>query len=607
MAAVGGEMPVYDDTTQDMLLARDGMASGVFHGGSGTTFDAIRQGELWIRFLAGTFSVGLGVVGQHVITIALAALSLAIFDQRVRTYFGQDIGWAPIGVFLPLMLVASVYPIATAGYLGAPLLVASTLALVHVATTGSTVTACLCGASLAFAAELHPVTLLGVPVFVVTVLMSCRRPIRALALGIASGIAAALAVSFHTWLNNARVLLNLPWCMALMAGGLALALLIGARGRPRWLALDVERRRLLLLVGILGTIMAEVTAASTIGPRMLLMPHYFIFGFPALAILTGLGLRRLRTRGGVARVVALAVPLVLLSLPLLISFIWRYGMSTGTTSIPNYSMREAEVLARHFWAEGYSFPDVQRHLRGPDSLDLMGGIAVFAPSADGPLERPMVDLRVLAFSERNRPDGPIPVGGEEVYLGRGRRAWILPLDGWIRLAPSRVCFEGLSTVDSESDCIDIASDSIAYSGRYRDLHERAFPALREGRSDGRSRPGGQRFRWELPIEIIGNDEERHVDIVGLIGVPPWMIERVDGVAYRGELPARHVVLERSGRRSGRLVLAARPSGMTLRDYPPDFLETRPGEAVLRRSLQRLPPLGRRVCEPLGTCPDRTPD
>jgi hypothetical protein len=166
----------------------------------------------------------------------------------------------------------------------------------------------------------------------------------------------------------------------------------------------------------------------------------------------------------------------------------------------------------------------------------------------------------------------------------------------------------VSTVETEPDCVDIDSDSIGYSGRYRDLHERAFPALREARwrADGESRPAGRNFTWELPIEITADDEERHVDIVGLIGVPPWRIERVDGVAYRGHLPARHVVLERSRNRSGRLVLAATPSGMPLKEYPPDFLETRPGETVLRRSLQRLPPLGRRICERLGTCPDRVP-
>jgi hypothetical protein len=269
-------------------------------------------------------------------------------------------------------------------------------------------------------------------------------------------------------------------------------------------------------------------------------------------------------------------------------------------------MREADILARHFWTKGYTFPDLQRHLRGPESLDLMGALAVFAPSAEGPLERPLADLRVLAFAERNRPDGPIPAGGEEVDLGRGRRAWILPLDGWVRLAPARVCFQQSSTVASTPDCVDIDSDSIAYSGRYRDLHERSFPALREARwrSNGNARSAG-RFTWELPIEITGDDEERHVEIVGLTGVAPWKIERVEGVAYRGALPARHVVLERAGQRTGRLVLAPMSSDMTLKEYPPDFLETRPGEAALRASLQRLPPAGRHICASLGTCPDGT--
>jgi hypothetical protein len=52
------------------------------------------------------------------------------------------------------------------------------------------------------------------------------------------------------------------------------------------------------------------------------------------------------------------------------------------------------------------------------------------------------------------------------------------------------------------------------------------------------------------------------------------------------------------------VLAAKPSDLPLKEYPPDFLETRPGEEALRESLWRLPPLGRRICGPLGTCPDR---
>src|SRR5207245_1919472 len=143
------------------------------------------------------------------------------------------------------------------------------------------------------------------PIFILTVAMSGQRPIRAVSLGIASCIASALAMSFHGWVNNARALLHQPWCVAVVAGALAVTLLIAARGRPRWLALGVERRRLLLLIGIVGSVMAEVIVASGIVQRMLFMPHYFLFGFPALAVLVALGLCRLRTRGGLGRLVAL--------------------------------------------------------------------------------------------------------------------------------------------------------------------------------------------------------------------------------------------------------------------------------------------------------------
>src|SRR4029077_17511600 len=206
------------------------------------------------------------------------------------------------------------------------------------------------------------------------------------------------------------------------------------------------------------------------------------------------------------------------------------------------------------------------------------------------------------FSKRNRPDGPIPAGGEEVHLGFGRLAWILPLEGWVRVAPSRVCFEPW-TAAGGGDCVDIASDSIAYTGRYRDLHERPLPALRDARGRlGDSAMHPVRFKWELPIEITGDDTERHFDLVGLMATP-WIIERVDGVAYRANLPARHVVLQRGGALSGRLVLAPLPSEMALKDYPPDFLETRPGEDALRESLRLLPPLGGIICNIVGSCPD----
>ncbi|MBX3026794.1 hypothetical protein KF840_17950 [bacterium] len=606
LLAVAGEIPVYEETNLAMLLARDGLASGRFEGNA-TTFAGLRTGTLMIRCFAAVLASGLGMVALQMIVAMAWGVSMAVFDRGVRRWFGADVGWTPVGILLPLLVVAAAFPLADTGYLGAPVLVASTLTLLQVAAGGSSLAAAACGASLALAAEMHPVLLLGVPVFLVTTWMSCPRPFRALSAGVASGVAMALAASFHTWIDNARALLMTPWTVPLIAGAAGCGLAIATWGRRRWLALAVERRLVLLLVGTVAFNAAAIIAASAAARSLLLRPHYVLFSLPALAILAALALRRWRARGGVGRFAAPALPLALLAIELGVGIGWRLGVATGTPAAPTYRMREAETLARHFWSAGYVFPDVQRHLRGPQGLELMGAISAFAPSADAAPERPMPDLRVLAFSQSNRPDGPLPAGGTELDLGRGRRAWILPLDGWVRLAPSRVCLEPLAAT-GVPDCIDIDSDAIAYTGRYRDLYQRIFPAFQAALA--RQEPAvarDRRFAWELPIEITGSDRERHVDIVGLIGVAPWRIVRVDGVDYRGALPARHVVLERGGARSGRLVLAADPSPMALKNYPPDFIETRPDEGALRASLRRLPPLGRRICESVGTCPEPVAD
>src|SRR6185436_10290775 len=90
------------------------------------------------------------------------------------------------------------------------------------------------------------------------------------------------------------------------------------------------------------------------------------------------------------------LPWLLLLVPLVVAWGWRLGVSTGTASMPSYSMREAAILAERFWAVGYSFPDIQRHLRGPDSLQLISAIAAFAPRPDASDERQMKDLRLVA-------------------------------------------------------------------------------------------------------------------------------------------------------------------------------------------------------------------
>ncbi len=183
---------------------------------------------------------------------------------------------------------------------------------------------------------------------------------------------------------------------------------------------------------VVGSVFAQGIAASVLSHTVLFPPHYYLTVLPALAIITGLGPRRIRARPAGGRWtsgVATAIATVVFLMPLSTAAVWRFGVSTGTTGIPEYSMREGEALASHFWRAGYSFPDLQRHLRGPDSYLLISSAAAFAPGPNGSPERPMADLRILAFTDRYQPEGGLPADGHEVRRGRGRRAWILPSTG----------------------------------------------------------------------------------------------------------------------------------------------------------------------------------
>ncbi len=605
LAAMGVDPPVHRDTARDMLLARDGLAFGTFEGAE-AAFGHFRQGALWVRFLAMTFAAGLGPAGQHLILASLIVLSVCLFDHGARNHFGDDVGSPSTAIFLVLLIVAIGYPIMS-NPIFAPLgVVCSMLALLRVITSGTSGAAFASGASLALAAEGHPAALLMAPVVVAIVCLSCRQPVRAVLFSIVGGVVPSFAVSSTTWLNNGEAMLRETWYLALIVVGFAAAVFIATVLRGRWLALDVDRRCRWFLVMTVGAVGGQTVAASILSHAFLLFPHYHLAALPALAILTGLGLRRIGAssrfpRSG--RVVSIVVPAFFLLVPLSAAGTWRLGLATGVPSLPYYSMREAEILAAHFWKAGYSFPDVQRHLRGPESLVLLAAIAPFAPAPDSSFERPMPDLRILAFSDRHAPNGGVPSDARRVDLGRGRKAWILPLDGWIELAPARICFASPDGA-REPVCRDVATSSIRYAGRYRDL---ALPSL-DGVHDAQmqfreaSRSSVMQATWELRVVVRGDDRERHVQLVGLLDAP-WVIERVDGMGHRGELPSRHVILDRSEGSSGRIVLKSLVTQWTQwRDYPPDFVETRSNEAILRQSIEQLPPLGRRICEMGGTCP-----
>lgn len=601
LAAIAVEPAIHTDTARDILLARDGLQLGIFEGCS-ASFGGFQQGALWARLLGVTFALGIGPVGQYWIAAGLLALSAGLFDRMVRVHFGADMGRLPVALYLPLVVLAVGFPNLWQPMLGGLGVVAVTWALLAVVTTGALAAAGAAAAGLALAAEGTWSAYLALPVVVLAVLASCPRPLVALGVAAAGGALPSLAFSRTPWVANLRALAAERWYVVFVAFGLLITVILAGAGRQRWLALPVETRRCSLLVALAAAVVAQIGAACLLSRRLLFSPHYFLTVLPALVILAGLWVRRARRRGDVARVrLAVAAVASVVAVPLAGAMVWRLGVATGTAAIPTYAMREARMLARHLWKAGYTFPDAQRHVRGPDGLELMTAMASYAPRPLDEAARSIPDLRVLTFAAAQRPAMALPAGGAEVALGRGRRAWILPLAGWVGLAPSRFCVGPFAGAGNAPTCVDVTTASIEYRGRYRDLAYPALPGVIDALIAFQHTSGGApaEATWALPIRIDGDDAERHVTLATIIDLP-WSIERVDGVGHRGTLPARHVVLDRSGSPTGTLVLSAH--ALPRRAYPPDLLETRPDEAALRDALTRLPPLGRTMCGWLGTCP-----
>lgn len=599
LLAMGVEPTAHSDTARDILLARDGLATGTFVG-CDSSFGSFRQGALWVRFMAVTFALGLGPVVQHVAIAAWLILGVCAFDFSVRRHFGDDIGWQATAMFLASIIVAVGYPNLwnpTIASLGVALL---TWALLEVVTHGSTAAACATGACLALTAEASWSAFLIGPVVALAVIMSSRRPWIALSLSFASALIPSLAWSYTTWNTNLQALLRESWQAPFLAAAVAIGLAAGFALRPRWLALAAPARRRWLLAMSVGAIVSLALIASVLAQRPLISPQYLFTALPAAIILVALGLRRLRRRPSTWPHLAAAIPVFLLvAFPMSAAWIWRFGVATGRASIPSYSMREAKILADHLYGIGLSFGDLQRHLRGPNDNDLMYALAAYTPRPQPAPARAMPDLRVLAFRQSAAPSSDLARKGEHIDLGRGRTAWILPIDGWVGLAPSRVCFSS-TRGEAVEECADIRDPTVPLGGRYRDLTFPAFPGVRDAYLRFTKRAPGirARTRWELPVTIDDGEPERHVRLASIVAIP-WKIERVEGVGFRGSLPARSVVIDRSASRSGRLVVAV--DRIPNRDYPPEILESRPEEAWLRRSLDELPPFGRYVCTTLGTC------
>jgi hypothetical protein len=573
-----------DSLTAESISQGATVGSGA---GPPSSMAGLNHGALWFRFLRATRTLGLDAQGQWVVITILGALASGVVYHLFRTRFPPHLAWPTSACFIllvvsgtdrPFMFNPSIVPLLTA------LLYYSMVEMVR---TGSLLAALLRGALLGLSSAAHVASMALAPIVVGVAFLSCTHRLGA---AVAVGLAAAavlLVDSPANFSSNLGVVQKSPGHVAatfvlalFFLGGLALL-------RQRFLGVPVDRRGIYLLAlsGLCYPLLVGAASVTLgfpldLGGRMVLpimVPIAYLGGL-ATERLT----RRLRAGGpGLARF-AHAIPLAFLVLAFFVGWV-----STPRSELlrPVFTLHEVSALARHLEASGRSVADVRCQLRGPGSSRAAYALRPWtqrqggAPNYNGP------DLRLLKLASGDLPLGGAPPDSETIELAFGKTLLLLPIESWVRAIPDRVCAEP-SGGEFATSCLEETGEGRPdrpplgerAANDYARLH---LPAALNygGESDSRVR-----FVFHLPVHIQAGDEERMLELVDLD--EDWRIDRVEGVGFRGSLPARRVVITRNGSPTGHVVVSVAFSrwGFWHDDKSLDFvevLETRPGEDFLR--------------------------
>jgi hypothetical protein len=570
--------PLHEDTARDLLLARDCVDAGrCAMAGPTASFGGLAQGALWIHLLETSRAAGLGIRGVRAIVLALASAAAALVAFTPRRLCGWSAGpaaWAVMiaatasTIELPVLWNPSALPLPLALFY---------LALLALAASGDLLSAAALGVTLSLSIDAHVVCVGLVPLAVGVVVATAARPV------LASFTAGSLLVCMSLASSVGAVTRDLPSLSAERVPSfalLAISVSIGVAARRRTRAASAQARVRAVLWAACGYFGIAVALAcwATGHP---LAPRYVAPIVPAAAILAAgvaigalgggaPGLRRALV-GNAAVVLAAVVVLLTSRHP------FRGDAHLSWTAV------DAEVLAPFISARGWTYGDLYRHLRGPESRALLAALAPYLPAPDGTPHSPPQDdvllLKVSAVGAR-APDAArwivADLPGGAVALSRSAPSW---LDASLL----DLC---VGHVGSEPRCVRTGlGRGDPDRGAQGTVSQRAYPELenlgRDLSSSETNRSGT--LRWTIALRLRPHMEGVAHVLTLADRDPSWRIERVDGARYRGSLPSREVILEDvSG--EGRIVFAVdvtvdRTAGF--RAWLPSMIETSADEVVLR--------------------------
>jgi hypothetical protein len=448
------------------------------------------------------------------------------------------------------------------------------ICLVSQAMGGAALTAAAAGAALALSVDAHVVCVAIVPLFLGCVVATARRPLLGTALG-----AVALAVPVYASSRGAVVAngaqLRGVWlpATALVVGALAVGVALRHRVHR---ARPVARGRAVLVAACVY--FAAVLLAMSVVTGHGLARRYFAVLVPPASILGGALLTGAVFRdGALSRPARATNAIVAIAALLLSGALARTGARTNAA----WTALDVDVLAESLCADGWTYREVFRHLRGKDAQLLVAGLAAYspAPSAAQASEPMRDDLLVTKVSRRALP-AETPREWSLVDLDGAMVAVVRRAASWVDLRQLELC-EATSGEAPRCTTINLLARDPDRGARGT-VTQRAYPIL-EGAPVTPSTSGAtsqMAFRWTVEV-LVHASSPAHV--FTLVGAPlPWTIQRVDGVDFRGSLPGREVTLEGTG--DAKVVFAVDVPGElagSFRRWLPPFVETAARETLLR--------------------------
>lgn len=486
VSVVRAHAVIHLDTARDLLIARDCVV-GVACSGAGprTSFGGWTQGALWshVLELRELLGLGLGLLEEltHFGLAAAAALVALVARSLDRT--PSALTWA---LWFPASLVTINYPTLWNPTLLPLALSCFCLAFFHAARSRSSVAVIAAAAALAISIDLHVVCALLVPLMLAAAVACAARPTVAVTAS-AAVIVGVLAVS-----SPGSFAANWP----LVASRASLVVLV-----------------LLAAVGA-GATARRVLAARDGGARAVAVARalctYLVCLLPLLAVLTDHALRvrylaplvtpaaiLLSTRASQqpprAWVRAASVVAVVLG------FI-AFAVADRILD-PSFRVTEIERVADAVYRRGVSYGYLYRHLRGPDSVRLLGMLAALEPVGPTPTITDERDLLVLRVEQQHLPTN-VPADWTVVELDGPYVAVAIPYVPWVRLSPLEIC-----RANEMPPCVALEVDALEQHAGMR-WADRAYPSLLAKRRPAR----GQEVLYRLPLRPLPGGSSRRVHL-----------------------------------------------------------------------------------------------